>query len=235
MFRESGFAAPERVARLLSKGGPARVLSEIDLATNDHSKSALLGELLAAAELDSEQAALVLASTAEISSSAELRTALSRALTRVPLGVSQCTLLLGLAARMRSDSELAEFLIEVAGRLPDGARDAWVAAATQIESDCELGRTLAAAFASSESDASFDVLLLQCAARMRSDSELADLLSAVVSTLPAGAHAAWISVARGIESDHELGRALTAASARHDEDSSFDAELHALAARSRGE
>lgn len=212
MFRESGFDARARVARLVASGGPARVLAEVDLATNDHAKAAHLGELLAAAELDSEQATLALASASKIGSSAALHSALSHALGTHPLDAPRSTLLLQIAGQIDSDSELAELLIEAAARLPDTAHRAWVATAGEIDSDFELGRAIEAGFERAEGDAPFTAELLALAGRsMDSSSELASVLERVAprATDPAIA-AAYLAALRSIDSDHERSGALLA-------------------------
>jgi beta-lactamase regulating signal transducer with metallopeptidase domain len=211
MFRETGFDARARVARLSSSGGPAKVLAEVDLATNDHAKATHLGELLAAAELDEEQSAHARAAANRIGSSA-LHAALSRALGTQPIEAPRFTLLLQIAGEIDSDSELADLLIEAAGRLPETARRAWVAAAGEIDSDFDLGRALEAGLERSEGDAHFTAELLALAGRrMDSSSELARVLETVAprATDPAIA-AAYLAAVRSIDSDFERSGALLA-------------------------
>jgi beta-lactamase regulating signal transducer with metallopeptidase domain len=212
MFRESGFDAGARVASLLASGGPARVLAEVDLATNDHARARPLGELLATAELDCEQAALALASAGKIGSSLELHSALSRALSSQSIDAPRFALVLRTAGQIASDSELAELLIEAAGRLPDSARGAWVATAGEIDSDFELGRAIRAGLERSEGDAPFTAELLALAGgRMDSSSELASVLAEVAprAAVPAIA-TAYLDAARSIDSDSERSGALLA-------------------------
>jgi hypothetical protein len=211
MFRETGFDARARVARLLAGGGPARVLAEVDLATNDHAKARYLGELLATAELDGEQAALALASASRIGSSLELRRVLSSALMSQSIDAPRFALLLRVAGQIDSDSELAELLIEAAGRLPDAARGAWVATAGEIDSDSELGRAIEAGLEGSEGDARFTAELLALAGeRMDSSSELASVLESVASRATPEIAAAYLAAVRSIDSDSERGGALVA-------------------------
>jgi Zn-dependent protease with chaperone function len=212
MFRESGFDAKARVARLLARGGPARVLAEVDLAVADHVKASYLGELLGTAELDGEETALALASAAKIDSSFELHKALSRALATQSIDAPRFALLLETAAQIDSDSELSELLSEAAGRLPDDARSAWVTTAGEIDSDSELGRALEAGFERSENDAPFTVELLALAARrIDSSSELAETLVKVAPRAAAPEiAAAYLAAARSIDSDSARGGALRA-------------------------
>lgn len=212
MFRESGFDARARVARLLAGGGPERVLAEVDLAANDHARARYLGELLATAELDDEEIALALAAAQEIGSSFELRSALSHALATASIDPPRFALLLQTASQIDSDSELAELLIEAARRLPAAVRSAWVAAAGEIDSDFELGRVIEAGFERSDGDTPFVADLLALAARrMDSSSELASVLEQVAprATDPAIA-AAYLAAARSIDSDSQRDEALTA-------------------------
>lgn len=212
MFLETGFDARARVARLLERGGPTKVLGEVDLATNDHAQAAYLGELLAAAELDGEEAALVLASASRIDSSAALRGALSRALATRPLHAARFELCLRIAGRIKSDSELAELLIEAAAHLPAATRPAWVITAREIDSDFELGHAIEAALAADGGDAPFAAELLALAgSRMDSSSELASVLASLAprATDPASA-AAYLAALRSIDSDHARGGALLA-------------------------
>lgn len=212
MFRETGFEAEARVARLLTSGGPAKVLAEVDLATNDHVRARYVGELLATASLDGEETALALAAVGKIGSSVELGNALRRGLTSPSIDAARFALLLQAAGGIDSDAELAELLSEAAERLPEAARAAWLASAGEIDSDFELGRALDAGFQRSTGDESFTAeLLALAAARMDSSTELARVLQDVAprATAPAIA-AAYLDAARGIDSDYERGGALLA-------------------------
>jgi bla regulator protein blaR1 len=211
MFRETSFDAKARVARLLASGGAGKVLAEVELAATDNAKASYLGELLATAKLDGEEIARALAAATKIDSSSELRNALSRALATQSLDEPRFARLLQTAGQIDSDSELASLLIEAAGRLPAGARSAWVGVAGEIDSDSELGRVLDAGFERSAGDAPFTVELLELASRMDSSSELARVLQEVAPyiTEPEIA-AAYLAAARSIDSDSARGAVLLA-------------------------
>lgn len=224
MFTESGFDAKARVARLLAAGGPARVLQEVDRAGTDHGKAEYLGELLGSAQLDSQQASLVLAAATKIESDYELRAALTRALETQSLDGARFAQLLDAATGLGSDYERAELLVDAAGRLPDdaGARTAWLAAADGLGSDFEMRRALEAGLESKAGGTGFSADLVGLAARrISSDFELRSLLEQVA---PRAADAALASAclegAAGMGSDFErceVLKALAPQVARHPE------------------
>jgi len=214
MFRESGFDAEARVARLLASGGPAAVIAEANLAIGDHAKADYLGTLLGTAQLDAEQTGLALAAAATIDSDYELRRALTTALTTQSLDAPRFVLLLQSAQELGSDYDKAELLLEACQRLPadDAARTAWVAAAAGLGSDYDLGRTLQAGLARSADDGAFSAQIVACAAQhIGSDYSLGEVLSLVA---PRGADpalaAAYLAATRKLGSDYECRTALLA-------------------------
>jgi Zn-dependent protease with chaperone function len=215
MFRESGFDADARVARLLAKGGPDLVLAEVDLASSDHAKGAYLGRLLGTTTLEAAQLDRALASAARIDSAYELRRALEGAFRTQKLDGARWTRLLETARQIDSDYELAELLIPVAGRMPAEAGpvelQAWLDAAIEIGSDYELRRTLEAAAARPVEGAFLVSLLGRAAERLGSDYELRSMLESVAprSADPA-VYGAYLAAARQLESDFERRSALEA-------------------------
>lgn len=216
MFRESGYDAEARVARLLAAGGPQRVLSEVELCSGDHAKACYLGRLLGTVRLDPEQAGLALAAASRIDSDYELRGALSSALRTQSLDAERFALLLRTAGQIGSDYESAELLVESAERLPDdaAARTAWLSAADKVGSDYELGRSLSAGLDASAraQDAAFTAQLVALAARrVGSDFELRSVLEQVAprATDPA-ITAAYVAAVGQIGSDFEQRTSLLA-------------------------
>ena len=77
VIRQSGFAAPQRVARILRTDGPAGVLAEISRIESSYGKRVYFTELLKAASLDAAMRARVLTQAGrEIDSDFELATLL---------------------------------------------------------------------------------------------------------------------------------------------------------------
>ncbi len=213
MFRESGFDAEARVGRLLAKGGPDLVLTEVDLTDGDYSKSVYLGRLLQVGKLDDAQVDRAFASMAKMTSDYELEQTLSLALKSISLDGPHYAALLNTANRIHSDYERAELLIEAASHLPAdaAAHDAWLAAATPIGSDYELRRTLEAAVHKDRGDASFIAKLIGvAAAHVRSDYELRSLLESLVArTSDSTVAAAYLAATHELHSDYERRVALT--------------------------
>ena len=157
MFRESGFDVEARIVRLLARGGPERVLQEVNLATSDYAKASYLGRLLETTPLDAAQADLALASASKIDSDYELRRALNQALHTQSLDAKRLSLLLTTGRQIDSDYELTELLLEAMERLPADAEplSAWLDAARQLDSDYELGRAIEAGLKHFDEDAAF--------------------------------------------------------------------------------
>ncbi len=214
MFRESGFDAEARVARLLASGGPAAVIAEANLTLADFAKATYLGTLLATAKLDDEETGAALACAATIDSDYELRRALTAALETQSLDAPRFVLLLQAASGLGSDYDKAELLLEASKRLPadPAAHAAWIAATDDIGSDYDLGRTLQAGLDRSVNDGAFTALLIDCAAEhIGSDYELGQVLQQVAArgSDPALA-AAYLAATRRLGSDYECRTALMA-------------------------
>lgn len=214
MFRESGFDAEARVARLLARGGPALVLTEVDLAGADYAKASYLGLLLGTAKLDSVELEGALASAAGIGSDYELRRALDVAMQTQSIDGPRYTRLLKAASQISADFELAELLTTAVSQMPAdaAARAAWLAVARQLDSDFELRRVIEAGLARCGNDADFAVTLVNLAAeRLDSDFELRTVLEKVAggATNPALA-SAYLAAATTLDSDFEKRTALEA-------------------------
>ena len=80
IVRQSGFAAKERVARFLSKGGPAAVLAEISMIQGSYGKKVYFTQLMKQARLDPSASVRLLEQAGrEIDSDYELATTLIEA------------------------------------------------------------------------------------------------------------------------------------------------------------
>ncbi len=212
MFRESGYDAEARVARLLAQGGPDKVLAEVALISSDYARASYLGKLLKSTELSAEQAEHALNCAAGIGSDYELGRALGLALSTQSLPTPLIVRLLETAEQVDSDYELAKLLRQAVERLPAdaAARDAWLATARHIGSDYELARTLEAALQQSGTDADFAAAVASLAqASVGSDYELGQVLKSLAdrSVDPALA-AAYLDAVGAIASDYERRVAL---------------------------
>lgn len=179
MFRESGFDAEARVARLIAAGGPSRVLAEIELAGSDFAKGSYLGYLLASTKLAPAEVDRALVAIDRIDSDFERRQALGKAMDSQQLDGPLAARLLEVAGGIDSGFELSELLMAAMKELPDdpAARDAWIAAARKVDGSFELGRCLGIAIERSAGDASFTARLLTLATeRMDSSFELGQVL-----------------------------------------------------------
>ncbi|MEO8274967.1 MAG: M56 family metallopeptidase [Thermoanaerobaculia bacterium] len=215
MFRESGFDAEARVARLLASGGPDRVLAEVDLGGSDYSKATYLGRLFAVVQLDAATIDRALASAAKIDSDYELRRTLDAAIKTQALADAQWTSLLRTAKQLSSDYEMAELLIPVAAKIPvaagSGAPEAWLAAALEIESDYELRRTFDAALAHDPEPHFVAAILTNAGERLDSDFELRSLLEHVADRGgDPGVARAYLAATLKLDSPFERSTALVA-------------------------
>ena len=212
MFRESGWDAEARAGRLLARGGPELVLSEVELASTSHAKSTYLGILLGMTQLDSAQFDRALASAAKIGSDFELRSALVRALETQEIDSARLTALIETAKKLGSDFELRTVLERVAPRSGDPAvAAAYLAAARQLGSDFERRTALVALLEQAKLDDSALGGALDAAAELGSDFEKRTVLEILAKSVAASPdlHRRYRDVARGM-SDFERGQALRA-------------------------
>lgn len=212
MFRESGFDADARVARLLARGGPELVLAEVDLAVSDHAKSTYLGRLLGTVQLDAQQFERALASAAKLGSDHELRTALELGLATQQLDGARVTALLATARQLGSDFELRSLLERVAPRGGDPeVAAAYLSAARELDSDFERRTALVALLDGAELDSAGLAEVLDLASGLGSDFEKRTVLEVVAKSVAAdpGLNRRYRDVARGM-SDFERGEALRA-------------------------
>ncbi len=212
MFRESGWNAEARVARLLARGGPELVLAEVDLAAGDHAKSTYLGMLLGSVQLDAAQWERALASAAKLGSDHELRTALELALKTQELDNARVAQLLTTALLLESDFELRSLLERMASRGSDPAvATAYLAAVRQLGSDFECRSALVALLDESKLDNAGLEGALEITSGLDSDFEKGSVLELLAKSVAADPelHRRYREVARSM-SDHERGQALRA-------------------------
>ncbi len=188
LVRSTGFAADARVARILKASGPAGVLDEIILLEGDYARRVYFEKLFDRATLDSATLARALALAGKT---------------------------------IASDSDLSRSLRKAGEtqRLDDDAtRTAYVDAATEIASDYELQRTLAAVVSRAPLDDALVVRLLDAASHLSSDYEASRFVRALVErqALAAESRAAFFRAVGTIDSDYEHQRVLAAVMARRD-------------------
>lgn len=153
-------------------------------------------------------------STTHIESDFERRRALSAVLALDDLPDAVVAELLRAGESFKSDFERAELLIGTAKKhgFPNGAaRDAYLRAASGIESDFEKGRVLSR-LTNEELNEDQLVSLLSTAKTINSDFELANLLAGVAKdrSLDGRARDAYMAATETIESSFERARALKA-------------------------
>lgn len=212
MFRESGWDADARVARLLARGGPELVLAEVDQAATDHAKSTYLGRLLGTVQLDSGQFAGALASASRLGSDYSLRTALELALETQQLDAARVVQLLAATEAIDSDFDLRTLLEQVAPRGGDAAvASAYLAASRRLDSDFERRTALVALLANAELDAAAMGSALDVASGLDSDFEKRTALEKLAAHVAGDPELIrrYREVARDL-SDFERGQALRA-------------------------
>lgn len=250
LLRDMGVNARRRVARELSKGGPAAVLTLIEQILPRHGRAEHLIELYRQSTLDpgTLERSLVAARAIEsdfelarvlieaekqqaidgvipawasaagtIQSDFEQRRALTPVLARKGLAPAAASEILAVATPgagqggVQSDFELATLLAD-ARHLSASAPDAWFRAVDTIQSSFERRRALDAALKASP-DAAVAGRALQAAPGITSDFEKAELISAELRAgeIPESAVPHIVTAVRGIRSDFERRRALSAA------------------------
>lgn len=212
MFRESGWDAEARAARLLARGGPELLLAEVEHASGSFAKSTYLGLLLGIAPLDAAQFDRALASAAAIGSDFELRTALVRALETQALDSARVAALLGTAQSLGSDFELRSVLERVAPRGGEaGVTSAYLTAARKLDSDFERRTALVALLEHAKLDAAGLAGALDVTASLGSDFEKRTVLEGMAKSVAGDPelNRRYREVARDM-SDFERGQVLRA-------------------------
>lgn len=212
MFRESGWDAEARAGRLLARGGPELVLSEVELASGSYAKSTYLGILLGLAHLDAAQFDGALASAARIGSDFELRSALERALETQELDSARVIALLATANALDSDFELRSVLEKVAPRGGEpGIASAYLAAAGKLDSDFERRTALVALLENATLDETGLAGALEVVAGFDSDFEKCSVLEVMAKSVAGDPdlHRRYREVARSM-GEFERGQALRA-------------------------
>ncbi|MCK6447879.1 MAG: hypothetical protein L6Q99_15915 [Planctomycetes bacterium] len=211
LFRETGYDAEARVERLLARGGPDRVLDEIELGRGDWARatySIRLFELVVLAEKPRERA---FGLVERLESDYEARRALAAALAKQELDDAGLARLLGATRNIESDYELAELLIATAPKLQgEAARTSWLEAARTLDSDWESRRSFEAGLAGKTPTFSTRIVAL-AAERIDSNYELRCVLDAAAPQAgDAGLAAQYVTAARQLSSDYERKLALNA-------------------------
>lgn len=219
IFRETGYDAEARVARLLRRGGTALVLSEVEQMQSDWARGQYLGTLFAAGPLAPADLDRAVAAMERVDSDYEMRQMLDKAIGSQKLdGPLFARLLRGAARGIESDYEMAELLIGALRRLPDSeeARGAWSDAAATIDSDYELGRTIGSALRNDTVGPRVAASLVALAGReIDSDYELRQALDkAADGSAKPDVVAACLAATRQLESSYERSQALIAIAER---------------------
>jgi hypothetical protein len=173
MFRDSGLDAEARVARLLARGGPTLVLTEVDLAGSDHAKAIYLGRLFDTATLDATETGRALATAAGIGSDYELAELLIAIAPRLVPDAAAQAAWLAAASRIGSDHDLRRTIAAALDPHTDGTgfAPALVAlAAENLDSDFEL-RAVLETIAPRATDPALAAAYLAAVHRLDSDFE----------------------------------------------------------------
>jgi hypothetical protein len=133
IVRRSGFAAEQRVARILKSEGPSGVLAAIEGLDTDAVRARYFRHLFTQAQLDDVTRATFFDKLGSIDSSRELRTVLEAIAESAPDDAALAAAI-GATRHMESSVEIAGFLTSVASRraLQGALRDAYVEAAGRI-------------------------------------------------------------------------------------------------------
>ncbi len=212
MFRLTGFDADRRTKRLLSEGGPARALDEIDAIVHDSVRVEYLGQLFAQAELDEAQFMRAMSHIERVESDFEKRRALSIALERDLFSSTHQARLLGIATGFDSDFERAEWLSQAMPRFEIGEveRPLWTKTLDAFDSDFERRRTLERMIEVGRPQTTAMALALQSARGMDSDFESRSLLDKAAGSGIAIVDQDYLQVVDAITSDFEKREAMLA-------------------------
>jgi beta-lactamase regulating signal transducer with metallopeptidase domain len=145
LIRRSGFAAKERVARFLRKGGAAAVLAEISLLEGSYSKRVYFSQLLQQAPLDPDAARRMLQQAGrEIDSDYELASLLISASEKLTIDEATRSAFFEAAGTIDSDYEMRRVYSAVLrrGTLQPSLVAAILQATPSIDSDYEAASLL---------------------------------------------------------------------------------------------
>jgi beta-lactamase regulating signal transducer with metallopeptidase domain len=211
-FRLSGFDAERRSKRLLSEGGPMRLLGEIDAIGSDGVRVEYLGQLFAQAKLDAAQLVQALQRIEAIESDFEKRRALEKALERDLLSAPNVAQLLALSGGIGSDFERAEWLSRALPKfeIVDAERPLWSKTLQAFGSDFEHRRTLERMIEVARPQATAMTLALASARSIDSDFERRTLLEKAAASGIAIVDSEYLQVVDGMSSDFEQREALLA-------------------------
>jgi beta-lactamase regulating signal transducer with metallopeptidase domain len=212
IFRMTGFDAERRAKRILSQGGPARLIAEIDAINGDYARAEYLGQLFAQAQLDEPQFAKAMTQVEVIESDFEKRRALEIALERDLFTPAYQTRLLTIAAGFESDFERAEWLSQAIPRFEIGEaeRVEWTTMLNTFDSDFERRRTLERVIEAGRPQATAIAIALQSARAMDSDFERRSLLEKAAGSGIGIADNDYLQVVDAMGSDFEQREALLA-------------------------
>jgi hypothetical protein len=213
VFRSTGLQAPERVARLLAKGGVPAVLAEIRQMSSDHVQGLYFDETLRQHRLTAAEARDLLATAGETLGSDY---SLAEVLSHVPSGPladrrTQAAFVRA-ASTLGSDYEAGRVLKTLLGRrdLAPETLDAVMVVTQDIGSDYELAEILLAALEAYPRGRPVPRAFFAAAETIGSDYEHARALRAVLDRdrLDDATVAALLRSAGSIGSDHELAELL---------------------------
>lgn len=209
LFRETGYDAEARVERLLARGGPDRVLDEVELGRGDWARATYLVKLFGLVVLADAPRERALGLVERLDSDYEARRVLDAAFAKQELDDAGLARLLAVARTLDSDYELAELLIATATKLEgEAARTSWLEAARALDSDWESRRTFEAGLASNAPAFSRRIVAL-AAERIDSSYELRCVLDAAAPQAgDAELAAQYVAAARTLSSDYERKLAL---------------------------
>ncbi len=212
IFRMTGFDAERRAKRMLTEGGTARLMAEIDAINSDYVRAEYLGQLFAQAQLNEPQFAKAMTQIEAIESDFEKRRALGIALERDLLTPTYQTRLLTISAGFESDFERAEWLSQAIPRFEIGEaeRAEWTKTLGTFDSDFERRRTLERMIEAGRPQATALAIALQSARAMDSDFERRSLLEKAASSGIGIADTDYLQVVDAMDSDFEQREALLA-------------------------
>jgi beta-lactamase regulating signal transducer with metallopeptidase domain len=212
IFRITGFDAERRAKRMLSEGGPARLMAEIDAIHSDGVRAEYLGQLFTQVQLDEAQFAKAVTQIEAIESDFEKRRALGVALERDLFTPAYQARLLTIAAGFDSDFERAEWLSQALPRFEIGEaqRAQWTKTLNTFDSDFERRRTLERMIETGRPQATAVAVALQSTRAMGSDFERRSLLEKAAGSGIDIVDSDYLQVVDAMGSDFEQREALLA-------------------------
>lgn len=206
VMREGAIAVPSRVTRILAKGGPDAVLTEIEKIHSDFARRVYIVELSGRGPLDERRLGRLIADVS-MSSDFERRIALQGIHAKQKLAPAEQAAFFKMIGQMQSDFEKRVLLQAVLSdqKLAPEAVVQLLNVAAKLQSDFEKRVLLSDVLSRQTLGSQEEVLFLKVTSQMQSDFEKRLLLTAFAARLKPGTAsvAAYLDNVKRINSDFE--------------------------------